>query len=351
MGKKKGESSPASAAASSNGEKSVTAEKIEVFLRRGLAEMQSDAVRQRLKDSSVARPGQVLIEVQRVQWDELGVNRDVGCAALDHIETEFPGNTELVALRTDFIKCAQCVYLQALQDRKPRVLECSAKMPRSTIIEFFDACNTVMQTEEMHLKLMKHLQKTGQMPNQLIIDAQRDLLEVLGFEKNHGCQCLSKLGVDFPDDKELAARYQQWHSRAQGACMRAVKEHQGSGGQLPQASFNVSPDLQSLQPAARESLDKMTPEERGELIQKMQKKVMVFMNLPPEGMKRYCESLSAEDKLEFVKGQLLLVSRMQQQWKTQQGPAQADGQQQMQASEAAAAPAEVTAAAPQQMMM
>lgn len=37
---------------------------------------------------------------------------------------------------------AMRTYLQALRDRRPAKLEGSKPLPRATILEFFDACNT-----------------------------------------------------------------------------------------------------------------------------------------------------------------------------------------------------------------
>merc|ERR1712039_103479 len=48
------------------------------------------------------------------------------------------------------------------------------------------------------------------------------------------------------------------------------------------------------------------------------KKVEVWMNLPQEGKTSYMQKLSEEDRLEFIMTQILLVSKMQEQWKAQQ---------------------------------
>merc|ERR1711972_800802 len=73
-----------------------------------------------------------------------------------------------------------------------------------------------------------------------------------------------------------------------------------------------------LQEKAKEQIDAMTPERREELLGKMAKKVEVWMNLPQEGKTSYMQKLSEEDRLEFIMTQILLVSKMQEQWKAQQ---------------------------------
>merc|ERR1712048_855150 len=71
-------------------------------------------------------------------------------------------------------------------------------------------------------------------------------------------------------------------------------------------------DNPELREQAKKEIEEMTPEERGELITKMQKKVEVFMNLPPEGRASYMQKLQEGDKLEFMKTQILLMSQLQQ---------------------------------------
>jgi len=211
-------------------------------------------------------------------------------------------------------------------------------MPRALILEFFDACNTKMGTPSFQEALCGQLCERKTMPNQMVIDAQRDLLEVLGFEREHGCKCLSNIVKDYPDDAELLAAFQRWQQHAHRALMLAVKKHQAQGGQLPNGPFNNNPELKKLEAEATAEIEQMSPVERGELVNKMQKKFEVFMNLPPDRRESYCKSLSHADKLEFAKGQILILSVMRQQWEqgtrqcehsSQHGEAAKPAQQQM----------------------
>merc|ERR1711972_501 len=130
------------------------------------------------------------------------------------------------ALRNEFIMCAQRTFLRTLEDRKPEVLEKVKPIPRDMIIEFFNACNTKMDLPETFQLLYNHIETEKKVPNQLIINIQRDMLEVLGFEADHGCNMLSRIGKDFPKDQDLHRQFEGWRMKAQGTCMEVVKKHQ-----------------------------------------------------------------------------------------------------------------------------
>jgi hypothetical protein len=287
------------------------------FLDTGIEMMRSEETKALLKGKSIAQPGQKLIQLQRSGWDALGIDQDVGCTYLEKIETVCPGDKELVGLRQEFVMQAQRSFVQALVDRKPGTLERKKKMPRETIIMFFDACNTECDLPETAVRLKKHLEETGKPPNTVIIDMQKDMLEVLGYEREHGCAMLSNITKDFPNDKELHARFEGWRQKATQTCMSVMKAHQIMNGTMPTNPFGDNPELQKLQAKAKEEIEAMSPQERGKLLEKMQKKVQVFAKLPPEGRVKHMQKLPEEERLEFVKTQILLMSMMQQQFKAQ----------------------------------
>jgi len=294
------------------------------FLQGGTKMMMEDSTRALLKSRSLKKPGQKLIELQREGWGPLGYSEDVGCSALDEIDQSFPSDTALKAARDEFCMTAMRTYLQSLEDRKPVKLEMAKPIPRDTIIEFLDACNTKMDLPETHKRLVEHMMTTNQVPNTVIVEMQRDMLEVIGWEREHGCAMLGKVGQDYPTDQELHRRMQGWQQKASQACMAAVKAYQASGGELPGSGampggIPHNPELLRLMQMARESIEKMTPEERGQHINLMHKKVQVFMNLPPERRMSYLDKLPEPEKIEFLKGHILLMSAMRQQMEAQQG--------------------------------
>ncbi|CAK0791786.1 unnamed protein product, partial [Prorocentrum cordatum] len=203
-------------------------EEMETFLREGIAMMRRQDTRDLLKSKSCTAPGLKLIELQRAGWDKLGIDQDIGCSYLENVEKVCPGDSELILLRSDFVREAQ-------------------RRPREVIIAFFDSCNTKMDLPETHLRLKKHIEKTGKMPNTVIIEMQRDMLEVHGWERDHGCNMLSNISKDFPNDQELFGRFEGWRQKATQTCMTVIKKHQVAGGGMPAGLMEANPEMEKLQ--------------------------------------------------------------------------------------------------------
>lgn len=291
------------------------------FLNNGMAMMRRDETRQLLQETSIAKPGLRLVEMQRAEWDSLGVDRDFGCNCLERIQEDYEGDEELFKTRQEFVHLAERTYLQALVDRCPGTLECKKPMPRAVMIEFFNACNTKMGLPEFQEKLMRHIEETGKPPNELIVNMQRDWLEVFGFEKDFGCRQLSTVqtSASFKKDEELQKHFQRWMQVAQGTCMQLLKAHQMCSGRFPAEFMGDNPLMLKHGKQAKEDLDAMTPEERGALLnEKMKKKITIFAQLPPEAREKHMSQLSEEDGLEMLKAQILMMSVMKQQWDANQ---------------------------------
>ncbi|CAE7397849.1 unnamed protein product [Symbiodinium natans] len=227
-----------------------------------------------------------------------------------------PGNKELLQVRQEFMLTAMRTYLQAVKDRRPAVLESKKPMPRAKILEFFDVCNTRMDLPDTHKELLTYLAVQKKVPNELIISMQRELLEDMGFEQEHGCAVLSRIGQDFPNDAEMAQKLQMWKSKAEQSCMRAVRAHQEAGGELPEMQTMVidkelSAAMEKVIPKAKEQIGAMSEEEKNAFLgEKAMKKMEVFQQLPPDGRLAWIKRLSDEDKLEFVKIQVLFVEHL-----------------------------------------
>jgi len=295
-----------------------TREVLMTFLANGVAMMQTDETRQLLQDTSVDQPGQKLIELQRAEWDPLGVDRDFGCNCLDRVGEDYPGDTEIKEALERFCHCAERCYLKATVDRAPSVLETKKPIPRHIIIEFFNACNTQMNLPEFEKKLTQHIVDHKSPPNEIIVKMQRDMLEVFGFEREFGCRQLSDIGKNFKNDQELHQHFQRWQQTAQSTCMKLVKMHMMQAGDAPVDMFGDNPLMKKHGEKAKEQLDQMSPTERGELLQKMQKKIQIFAQLPADTRSTHMSRLSEDDQIEFVKAQILMVSVMKQQWEVSQ---------------------------------
>jgi len=299
------------------------------FLKVGISAMESDAVRELLKDrKAVPQTGTKLIELQRAAWEPMGYNADTGCKALDAIDSKDPGNREVLELKYEFMICSMKTYLRSIKDRRPAKLERSRNLSRAIILEFFDACNTRMDVPETNEVLLAHLVEKKSVPNQLIIDMQRDLLEDFGWEADHACRNLGRIEEDYGEDEEIMKKFQFWQQKAQQACMRAVRQYQASGGELPNQlgpkmgqQIQVDDELKPSFEKAKLAFQEMTADEKQKLVnnEQMQKKMQVLMKLPAEGRISYLKKLPEDDQIEFFKAQAIFHQVMMAQWQAQQG--------------------------------
>lgn len=316
------------------------------FLEAGLKMMESQGTRKILK-TCVMPPGKKLIELQREAWDTMGIDQEIGCNELETIQPTDEKSTELFVLKQMFVYTAMRTYLQSLEDRRPATLETKKAMPRDKIIEFFDACNTKMDLPETGEFLLDYFSKTKDREGRgaAIANLQRDQLEVLGYEREHGCRMLSRIKEDFPEDKELFGRMQGWAQKAQTTM---VMVEQKLFGKLMSEDYKSNP----MMAKAKEECAKMTPLERGQLIERMGKKVQVIAGLPAEARQEHMSKLADEERLEVMKAQILAFSVMQQQAEQMHmGQAHAHGHGEATAMPASGDSRQSSVAAPSQQEM
>lgn len=245
--------------------------------------------------------------MQQSEWVSLGINPDFGRSVIEQIDTM--GDEEARNACHVFMHTSQAVYLQALNDRRPESLETEATMPLEKVLEFLDACNMAMETPETQKRLLEYMKDHKKMPSELIIDMQKDMLEVFGYEREHGCMCLMEIQNERPDDQELAKQFEKWHNVARMACLRSVQAFEARGGKLPGSSQQVSPKLQALQKQATEELDLMTPLERGIFLDSFEEKFASLPNMSTlESMSKYMSQLDDGEKVELIKAQILARS-------------------------------------------
>jgi len=316
------------------------------FLKTGIAMMNSDVTRELLKGCE--EPGQKLIELQREGWDVHGIDRDLGCQSLDSIQQS---DKELFSMRQTFVHTAMRTFVRTVEDRKPSVLDTKGKIPRASIIKFFDTCNTKLDLPETQEMLMLWTKENKQMPNELIVNMQKDMLESIGFEREHGCRTLSSIGDDFPGDQHLFSALMQWKSKAEQTCRMVVKVANGQlqqAGHMPgpgkgagkgvpiteiiQQQLNASPEMKALAEKAKEEVAGMAESAKEEHIEKMQAKMEVMMKLPPGEREEAMKKNQDINKYDVVKSQVIMMSKMDQK-KT------ADGMQELATTGSGSAPA------------
>jgi len=280
------------------------------FFEKGVAMMKESAIRELLKDPAGGRPGVVLIELQQKIWDDLTVDRNHGRIAIDNLEKLYENPQELAVKRAEFVSTAKATYMKALQDRRPGVLEKEAKLSRESVFEFFDACNLLVESKELREELVKDIAESGDFPNKTLNGARASVMQLLGYDVEHGLKCFADLGDSFPDDKEMAGAYESWQKKAHGLCLQLVYEYKKGGGEI---KGGVGLVLKILEIQAHHELDAMSREDCSALLDKNAKRVQTFRSLPPEGRERYLEKLPEAEKLELMKSEILLMAVMQNQ--------------------------------------
>lgn len=283
------------------------------FLTRGIEKMTSQAMRDELKDTSSGRPAMKIVsETQDKIWDEFSVRKEVGRNAVEMIEAYFPDDSALVALRSEFGQASDATYWQCLEDRRPSVLETEATMPRNTLLDFYTATSCKLGTPPVEERLLKHITETGAFPEPVINELLAEVLELLGFEKEHGQRCFKDVlsTEEIQKDREVMAIHANWESRIDSVCLRLLSQYRKDGGEL-KVDAVVRGKLLELQ--AKEQLDAMSREEQSLLLQNNATKVDIFRKLPVEARQRHFEKLSEEEKLELAKAEILMVTIMQHQ--------------------------------------
>mmetsp|Transcript_73883 Transcript_73883/g.131095 ORF Transcript_73883/g.131095 Transcript_73883/m.131095 type:complete len:312 (-) Transcript_73883:30-965(-) len=288
---------------------------VEDFLRTCIEINKSDETRKLLKAPSSGRPGPKLVEIQKGVWDKLGIPVQAGRLAVSKIDANNPDDCAvLVPLRKEFADTIDVAYMQCLEDRRPNVLKKKGKMPRNTILEFFSACKVKLETTEVQERLRSHIKETGTMPDTVVNAVHDEVMELLGFDREHGQSCFQDLGSrrEFDNDQEVAMAYATWRGKTRNVTLSLLNEFQKGGGEL-KLDEELKSKLLDLQ--AKEELDNMSFEERAKLLEKNAKKVNVFRNLPPEGRQRYLERLQDREKLELAMSEILMITLLQNQQK------------------------------------
>eukprot|EP00933_Yihiella_yeosuensis_P077556 TRINITY_DN8810_c0_g1_i1.p1 TRINITY_DN8810_c0_g1~~TRINITY_DN8810_c0_g1_i1.p1 ORF type:complete len:384 (-),score=86.74 TRINITY_DN8810_c0_g1_i1:219-1247(-) len=293
--------------------------------------MTSEETKMLLQDvKKVKKPGNKLVQIQKEEWDPLGFDPDAACKELDNVDPSEEGIEELLSLRKEFMLTAMRSYVEATHNRRPAVLEKDKMMDRETLWEFFDVCNTKMDLPETHEMLLAHLEKTQKAPNELIMKAQRDILEDLGFEADHGSNQLGMIPQNYPGDKELLEKLKGWQMKAEHTFVLSVLAYQKDGRELPSA-FNMPdmPGMEDVVKQAESTLDNLDEKGIEALWERMKPKVEIFMKLPPPKRQDYLRKLADNDKVDFLMAQMMSMKEMRKSWKAQQEAMQTQMQEYM----------------------
>jgi hypothetical protein len=78
------------------------------------------------------------------------------------------------------------------------------------VIDDVNSLPCVCWCAESKRKLRDHFVSTGQAPNALVIEMQRDMLEKIGVDKDFGVQCLNRIPHNFKHDPHVMIKLQHF---------------------------------------------------------------------------------------------------------------------------------------------
>lgn len=196
-----------------------------------------------INDSVESRNGLHLaaVEFQRdVLEHNFGIERNFGCKYLAMLAVHHPDDSVIIEAAKTFMFTCMRSYVNALKYRNKmykkglltRPAENSA-MNRSAILEFFEGCNALSKSNipcwsssnfyivvmpETKEELKSIYRAKNQPPNARIIEMQRNLIKLMGYNVEIGVQCLSRVQQDYGTDKEVLMRMQYFMISAELAC-------------------------------------------------------------------------------------------------------------------------------------
>ncbi len=60
--------------------------------------------------------------------------------------------------------------------------------------------------------------KTQKIPNEKVVELQRSVIKLIGFNPDFGVSCLNRINTDFPNDRELMMKMQHFAVCAEVSC-------------------------------------------------------------------------------------------------------------------------------------
>lgn len=197
-----------------------------------------------INDSVESKQGLHLaaVEFQRdVLEFNFGIERNFGCKYLAMLAIHHPDDLEVIDAAKTFMFTCMRSYVNTLKYRSkmyktgaiPRPGE-NEGMSRASMLEFFEGCNAlsklyrssfdfsviflVVVMPETKEELRSIYQRTKKPPNERIIEMQRNLIKLMGFNVDYGVQCLSRVQQEYPQDREVMMRLQYFMVSADLAC-------------------------------------------------------------------------------------------------------------------------------------
>ena len=173
------------------------------------------------------------IDFQRsVMAFNFGIEPEYGCQQMGMAAVNYPKDTELQEGASGFMRMAMHSYVEQLKVRaalnvtKGRALRISGGMTRTELLEFFEGCNasmTLVATKnamDNAWKATKDIKDLGK----ICIDSQHQILELMGVTKEHGLAQLNSMQQNYPQDNELAMKFNAFRMCAETTVQLASLE-------------------------------------------------------------------------------------------------------------------------------
>lgn len=287
---------------------SMTTDQVEEFFRTTIERLVSIDEREDIKSKVTEdeRIPSLLIKIQHGQLEKMGVSKEDGQAALNRYARTTAAQDEAAHRKMeDFTHTCQRTFIEVLRDMEPVEEETEAKLTPAQIMEFFEACDTLLALPETKEALRKEFLETEVPPDDTIVGMQRSMLRTLGFSPDHGVACLNSFSKDFPDNAKLQRRLHQFMQCASMSRQEAVlgKEEMTKRMQMQQAAamkeHRMAMELQTLDEVGRKELARRVSE--------MQRKhAMAVMTLTTQEERlAYVQGIPADEQWEIAKLKML----------------------------------------------
>lgn len=192
------------------------------FLKQTTELLKDDEViNELIYESAIKTPPKSLSELatdlQRDNMEyNLRIERNYGCKLLSQLPTLYPEDEELLNSLEEFMFTCLKTYLNSLKLRKKMYKNRQLPAPdpkayplsRATLFEFFEACCAHYVMPEVKEELKQIYAKTGKPGNERLIEIQRNLLKLLGYDPDSGIRSLNDLPTLYPNDQELMMKMQ-----------------------------------------------------------------------------------------------------------------------------------------------
>ncbi|CAM9328263.1 unnamed protein product [Choristocarpus tenellus] len=285
----------------------MTTEQIELFFNVAIDKLKSAEVREEIKGqvTDEMRIPAILIKIQHEELESMGFDRQEGQAALNGYAHSAMNDRIKQEKMEAFSHTCQRTFIEVLRDMQPEEMEKEKKMTPSQVLEFFEACNTLMALPETKATLREEFLQTKNPPDETIVKMQRSMLRTLGFEPDHGVACLNSFPQDYPEERQLQGRMQFFMRCSSMARQEAMigKEEMRKQAQMQQVSSmkeqQMMMELNAMSPEEKEQLVKRA----AEIQRKHAKAVMAIKN--PSERTKYILSISEKEQWEMAKLQML----------------------------------------------